>query len=112
MNQCDERTRDGQCVYVEGHSGEHLFPTERRDYTDEIRLKVVQDGCERRIAEARAEERRHWERSVVELMIPLEVLNSQIDVKLYRELTRDLQKDIKIAVGIGRAALRARGGKP
>ncbi len=52
MSQCEDRTKDGQCVYVEGHSGDHLFPTEPRDYSDDIRLKVVKDGCERRIAEA------------------------------------------------------------
>lgn len=32
-----------QCAYVEGHSGDHLFPSGNEDLSDEIRLKVLRD---------------------------------------------------------------------
>ena len=44
MSQCnDYSTSNVQCCYVEGHSGEHLFPVGREDLSDEIRLKVLRD---------------------------------------------------------------------
>jgi len=44
MTQCDNySTSNVQCCYVEGHSGEHLFPVGREDLSDEIRLKVLRD---------------------------------------------------------------------
>ena len=35
------------CVYVKGHGGEHLPPEGNRDMSDEIRLRVLRDRCER-----------------------------------------------------------------
>ena len=45
--QCTYIIDSYQCIYVEGHSGEHYAPQDGNDHSDEIRVKVLHDNCNR-----------------------------------------------------------------
>lgn len=47
-----------RCIFVYGHGGEHYYPTDNSDHTDEIRLRVVldrEDKLKQRVTELEAD---------------------------------------------------------
>ena len=49
--QCPSTIDGRQCIYVEGHGAEHYAPQDGLDHSDEIRVRLLHDNCDRLEAE-------------------------------------------------------------
>lgn len=42
--QCQASNEDGRCIFVQGHGGEHFYPNDNQDHSDDIRIRVLRDN--------------------------------------------------------------------
>jgi len=46
-DQCLYKLGNVRCIYVEGYGGEHYYPTDNLDHSDEIRIRLLEDRISR-----------------------------------------------------------------